>query len=91
VSLRRYSSVPVLILTAKSAEADRLRGLALGADDYLVKPFSPRELVARVRAILRRTSGAEEEPPAELLVIDGGRLEVDLAAHEARIDGEVCR
>jgi DNA-binding response OmpR family regulator len=89
VSLRRYSSVPVLILTAKSAEADRLRGLALGADDYLVKPFSPRELVARVRAILRRSSGAEEEPPADLLVIDGGRLEVDLAAHEARIDGEV--
>ena len=87
VSLRRYSSVPVLMLTAKSAEADRLRGLALGADDYLVKPFSPRELVARV--ILRRTSGAEEEPPADLLVIDGGRLEVDLAAHEARIDGEV--
>jgi DNA-binding response OmpR family regulator len=89
VSLRRYSSVPVLILTAKSAEADRLRGLALGADDYLVKPFSPRELVARVRAILRRTSGAEEEPAADLLVIDGGRLEVDLAAHEARIDGRL--
>ena len=87
VSLRRYSSVPVLMLTAKAAEADRLRGLALGADDYLVKPFSPRELVARVRAILRRTSGAEE-PPTDLLVLDGGRLEVDLAAHEARLDGE---
>jgi DNA-binding response OmpR family regulator len=53
-----------------------------------VKPFSPRELVARVRAILRRTSGAEEEPRVDLLVIDGGRLEVDLAAREARIDGE---
>ena len=52
--LRRHSSVPILMLTAKSAEADRLRGLALGADDYLVKPFSPRELVARARAILRR-------------------------------------
>jgi DNA-binding response OmpR family regulator len=77
------------MLTAKSAEADRLRGLALGADDYLVKPFSPRELVARVRAILRRTSGAEEELPADLLVLDGGRLEVDLAAHEARIEGAV--
>ncbi len=87
VSLRRYSSVPVLMLTAKAAEADRLRGLALGADDYLVKPFSPRELVARVRAILRRSSGAEE-PPTDLLVLDGGRLEVDLAAHEARLDGE---
>jgi DNA-binding response OmpR family regulator len=86
-ALRRRSAVPILMLTAKSAEADRLRGLALGADDYLVKPFSPRELVARVRAILRR-SGDTSDPPADLLVIDGGRLEVDLAAHEARLEGE---
>ena len=85
-SLRRHSAVPILMLTAKSAEADRLRGLALGADDYLVKPFSPRELVARVRAILRR-AGDQSEMPADLLVIDGGRLEVDLAPHEARLDG----
>jgi DNA-binding response OmpR family regulator len=86
VSLRRHSAVPILMLTAKSAEADRLRGLALGADDYLVKPFSPRELVARVRAILRR-AGGQDEPSADLLVIDDGRLEVDLAAHEARLAG----
>ena len=86
VSLRRSLSVPILMLTAKSAEADRVRGLALGADDYLVKPFSPRELVARVRAILRRTSGSLD-PPADLLLLDGGRLEVDLAAHEARLSG----
>jgi DNA-binding response OmpR family regulator len=85
-TLRRRSRVPILMLTAKSAEVDRLRGLALGADDYLVKPFSPRELVARVRAILRR-SGDPADPPADLLVIDGGRLEIDLAAHEARIEG----
>ena len=85
-SLRRHSAVPILMLTAKAAEADRLRGLALGADDYLVKPFSPRELVARVRAILRRI-GEVGAPPADLLVIDGGRLEVDLAAHEARLEG----
>jgi len=85
-SLRRHSAVPILMLTAKSAEADRLRGLALGADDYLVKPFSPRELVARVRAILRRTGG-RDDPPADLLVIGDGRLEVDLAAHEARLGG----
>lgn len=84
--LRRRSAVPILMLTARSAEADRLRGLALGADDYLVKPFSPRELVARVRAILRRT-GDRAELPADLLVIDGGRLEVDRARHEARLDG----
>ena len=87
-ALRRHSAVPILMLTAKSAEADRLRGLALGADDYLVKPFSPRELVARVRAILRR-AGDPAEPPVDLLVIDGGRLEVDLAAHEARLGGGV--
>ena len=87
-SLRRSTAVPILMLTAKAAESDRLRGLALGADDYLVKPFSPRELVARVRAILRRASGSPD-PPADLLVIDGGRLEVDLAAHEARLAGEV--
>jgi DNA-binding response OmpR family regulator len=87
-SLRRSTAVPILMLTAQAAESDRLRGLALGADDYLVKPFSPRELVARVRAILRRASGSPD-PPADLLVLDGGRLEVDLAAHEARLAGEV--
>lgn len=88
VTLRRSTSVPILMLTAKAAESDRLRGLAIGADDYLVKPFSPRELVARVRAILRRAGGSSD-PPADLLVIDEGRLEIDLAAHEARIAGTV--
>jgi DNA-binding response OmpR family regulator len=83
-SLRRHTAVPILMLTARAAESDRLRGLALGADDYLVKPFSPRELVARVRAILRRVPGSDD-PPMDLLVVDGGRLEVDLAAHEARL------
>jgi DNA-binding response OmpR family regulator len=86
-TLRRRSAVPILMLTAKSAEADRLRGLALGADDYLIKPFSPRELVARVRAILRR-SGDTSDLPADLLVIDSGRLEIDLAGHEARLEGD---
>ena len=85
-TLRRHSAVPILMLTAKSAEADRLRGLALGADDYLVKPFSPRELVARVRAILRRV-GDVGEPAMDLVVIDDGRLEIDLAAREARLAG----
>jgi DNA-binding response OmpR family regulator len=85
IRLRRSSAVPILMLTAKSAEEDRLRGLALGADDYLVKPFSPRELVARVRAILRR-AGSEQGLVADLLVLDRGRLEIDLAAHRARVE-----
>jgi DNA-binding response OmpR family regulator len=83
--LRRTSSVPIIMLTAKSGESDRLRGLGLGADDYLVKPFSPRELVARVRAILRR-SQPTVDTPADLLVLDGGRLEIDLASFQVRID-----
>jgi len=85
-TLRRSSSVPVLMLTAKSSEEDRLRGLALGADDYLVKPFSPRELVARVRAILRRAAGGTH-PPADVLVRAVGRLEIDVTGHRARFDG----
>ncbi len=84
-ALRRTSSVAILMLTAKAAEEDRLRGLAIGADDYLVKPFSPRELVARVRAILRRSDGSTA-PPADLLVRGDG-LEIDLAGREARIGG----
>jgi DNA-binding response OmpR family regulator len=62
--LRAASGVPIIMLTARSAEEDRLLGLDLGADDYVTKPFSPRELVARVRAVLRRTAGAADRPPA---------------------------
>lgn len=83
--LRKVSNVPIIMLTAKSGEDDRVRGLALGADDYLVKPFSPRELVARIRAILRRAQ-TDERPSADILVFDGGRLEVDLAAHAVRVE-----
>ncbi|KMZ41062.1 MULTISPECIES: response regulator transcription factor [Bacillales] len=57
VQIRKESRVPILMLTAKSGEADRIRGLTIGADDYLIKPFSPRELVARVRAVMRRAGG----------------------------------
>ncbi len=88
VQMRRQTAVPILMLTAKAAESDRLRGLALGADDYLVKPFSPRELVARARAILRRSPGSSD-PPMDLLVVDGGRLEVNLPAHEVRLDNGI--
>ena len=77
--------MPVLFLTARDDEVDRILGLELGADDYLAKPFSPRELVARVRAILRRT----REGPAPQDVIALGGLEVDLRRREARQAGEV--
>jgi DNA-binding response OmpR family regulator len=83
--IRARSSVPVLFLTARDDEVDRILGLELGADDYLVKPFSPRELVARVRAILRRTR--EGPAPQDVIGLDG--LEVDLRRREARRAGEV--
>jgi DNA-binding response OmpR family regulator len=85
--IRSRSDVPILMLTAKASEDERVEGLALGADDYLTKPFSPRELVARVRAILRRTQGAEM-PLVETLAFDGGALEIDTVQHEVRRDGE---
>ena len=78
--IRATGNTPVLFLTARDDEVDRILGLELGADDYLVKPFSPRELVARVRAILRRT----QEVPTELEIIVLGDLEVDLRRREAR-------
>jgi len=85
--IRSRSDVPILMLTAKASEDERVGGLVLGADDYLTKPFSPRELVARVRAVLRRSQGAET-PLVETLSFDGGRLEVDTVHHEVRRDGE---
>ncbi len=84
--IRERSDVPILMLTAKASEDERVAGLALGADDYLTKPFSPRELVARVRAILRRTQ--IETPLVELLSFDDGALEIDTVQHEVRRDGE---
>jgi len=83
--IRARSSVPVLFLTARDDEMDRVLGLELGADDYLVKPFSPRELVARVRAILRRTR--EGPPPQDVIAV--GDLEVDVRRREARRAGAV--
>jgi DNA-binding response OmpR family regulator len=82
--IRAKGNLPVLFLTARDDEVDRVLGLELGADDYLVKPFSPRELVARVRAILRRTR--EVTPPHD--VVEIGDLEVDLRRREARRAGE---
>jgi DNA-binding response OmpR family regulator len=72
--VRRNSNTPIIILTARGDETDRVVGLELGADDYMVKPFSPRELIARIRAVLRR--GAPDAPQADVLKIDD--LEIDL-------------
>ena len=84
--IRSRSDVPILMLTAKASEDERVNGLALGADDYLIKPFSPRELVARVRAVLRRTQGTEV-PLVETLKFDNGTLEIDTVSHEVRYLG----
>lgn len=85
--IRSRSDVPILMLTAKSGEDERIGGLGLGADDYLTKPFSPRELVARVRAILRRSTGTET-PLVEKLTIDDGRLVINTVEHEVTIEGK---
>jgi two-component system alkaline phosphatase synthesis response regulator PhoP len=79
--LRRESDVPVIMLTARADEADRLIGLELGADDYIVKPFSPKELVARVRAVLRRWDGTRTGTAP----IRAGDLTLDVAKMEARL------
>ncbi|MCH8863674.1 MAG: response regulator transcription factor [Proteobacteria bacterium] len=84
-TLRATDSVPILMLTAKGDPMDRVVGLELGADDYLPKPFEPRELLARMRAILRRGRG---EDRADIMRF--GRLEIDTRAMEARIDGRSC-
>jgi DNA-binding response OmpR family regulator len=82
-ALRRESGVPIIMLTARAEETDRLIGLELGADDYIVKPFSPRELVARVRAVLRRTQGDLQSPG----LLHSGELSIDLNGHRATLRG----
>jgi DNA-binding response OmpR family regulator len=82
--LRRTSSVPVIFLTARDGEIDRILGLELGADDYMTKPFSPAELVARVKAVLRRVDGG-----AAAEVVQAGRVAIDLGRREVRVDDAV--
>ncbi|RLC98419.1 MAG: DNA-binding response regulator [Chloroflexi bacterium] len=86
-ALRRESVVPIIMLTARVDETDRLIGLELGADDYITKPFSPRELVARVRAVLRRVRGGIHQPG----LIRAGDLEIDLPGHRVTRAGEPIR
>jgi len=83
--IRTQADTPILMLTARGEAMDRVVGLELGADDYLPKPFEPRELLARLRAILRR---AKSDRKSEILRY--GRLEIDVDARQARLDGRVC-
>lgn len=83
--IRDNADTPIIMLTAKGEVEDRIIGLELGADDYLVKPFSPRELVARVRALLRRAH-SESEPARE--VLDYGDLVIDISGHKVTVDGK---
>lgn len=83
--LRGIADVPILIVTARDEEADRIVGLELGADDYLTKPFSPRELVARVRAVLRRT----DPVPLDAELIEIGDICIDLRRRVVTVDGAV--
>jgi DNA-binding response OmpR family regulator len=83
--VRAESDIPILMLTARGEDTDRIVGLEIGADDYLAKPFNPRELAARLRAILRRRSSTAANPRE---VLRFGRLEIDRDARVARVDGE---
>jgi two-component system, OmpR family, response regulator RegX3 len=85
--IRQESTVPIVVVTAKDAEADKVTGLELGADDYVTKPFSVRELVSRVRAHLRRVHMTTATPAEEML--QGGPVEMDVSRHEVRIQGEL--
>ena len=79
--IRQYSKVPIIMLTARGAENDELRGFELGVDEYISKPFSPKILVARVQAILRRANASSED------VLEYGGIELNRSAHEVVIDG----
>lgn len=85
-AVRRIAPTPIIMVTAKDAEADKVLGLELGADDYVTKPFSMRELTARVRAVLRRSGETETESHATHL--DAGPVQLDTERHEVRVRGE---
>ena len=83
----QFKEVPVIMLTARGEEDDRIKGLDAGADDYVIKPFSPRELMARIRAVLRRTDPSVSEEK----VIESGRLKVDTASYRVSVEGQTVK
>jgi two-component system alkaline phosphatase synthesis response regulator PhoP len=83
-TLRSESSVPMIVLTARDEETDKILGLELGADDYVTKPFSPKELVARVRAVLRRSEASKDTAPGD--VLEAGDVRIDLVRHQVTVD-----
>ncbi len=87
-SLRRRSSVPVIMVTARDSEVDKVVGLEIGADDYITKPFAPREMVARVRAVLRRTGGTDDLEPSRIEV---GGVVMDTERHTVTLEGAEVR
>ena len=89
--LREISQVPVIMLTAKGEEEDRIRGLELGADDYVTKPFSPRELMSRVKAVLRRTEGNAGGGSNDDVIQVDDRLKIDFGKREVWVDGELVK
>jgi two-component system KDP operon response regulator KdpE len=88
--IREFSSVPVIMLTAKGEEEDKVRGLELGADDYITKPFSPRELSSRVKAVMRRAEMGTASPTHEMIDVDA-RLKIDFGKREVWVDGEIVK
>jgi len=86
--VRAESNVPIIILTAKSDPEDVIRGLQMGADDYVKKPFHPAELLARVQAVLRRVQLAQNAPPPRQLIFDGQRLVIDLEKRRVLVEGK---
>ena len=85
--LRKRSDVPIIMVTARTAEEERIQGLEIGADDYVTKPFSPRELVARVKSVLRRTGS--DEFLSDRLSFKDGQMVIDVSRHEIRVKGEL--
>lgn len=86
--IREHSQLPIIFLSSRSEEVDRILGLELGGDDYVTKPFSPRELATRVKTVLRRAAGRGENPGVSEMLVHGA-IEMDLPRHEVRVRGEL--